>query len=148
MNSNFVDDLRSLKFVRQFHRNRVLRFLKGRQFRDIEGTTDLQRSKAIIEAINAKKEIDKVFVQKDAQGDLMQDLMKTMKRNNINFSYVPVEKLNRLTPNNHQGAVATIAPISFVALETMVESVIESGKKPLFLILDQLSDATPHLALS
>lgn len=97
--------------------------------------------RAIIEAINAKREIDKVFVQKDAQGDLMQDLMKTMKRNNINFSYVPVEKLNRLTPNNHQGAVATIAPISFVALETMVESVIESGKKPLFLILDQLSDA-------
>jgi 23S rRNA (guanosine2251-2'-O)-methyltransferase len=97
--------------------------------------------RAIIEAINAKKEIDKVFVQKEAQGDLMQDLMKTMKRNNINFSYVPVEKLNRLTPNNHQGAVATIAPISFVALETMVESVIESGKNPLFLILDQLSDA-------
>jgi 23S rRNA (guanosine2251-2'-O)-methyltransferase len=97
--------------------------------------------RAIIEAINAKKEIDKVFVQKDAQGDLMQDLMKTMKRNNINFSYVPVEKLNRLTPNNHQGAVATIAPISFVSLETLVEGVIETGKKPLFLILDQLSDA-------
>jgi 23S rRNA (guanosine2251-2'-O)-methyltransferase len=97
--------------------------------------------RAIIEAINAKKEIDKVFVQKEAQGDLMQDLMKTMKRNNINFSYVPVEKLNRLTPNNHQGAVATIAPISFISLETLVESVIETGKKPLFLILDQLSDA-------
>ncbi|WP_396138312.1 23S rRNA (guanosine(2251)-2'-O)-methyltransferase RlmB [Flavobacterium sp.] len=97
--------------------------------------------RAIIEAINAKKEIDKVFVQKEAQGDLMQDLMKTMKTNNINFSYVPVEKLNRLTPNNHQGAVATIAPISFVTLETLVESVIETGKKPLFLILDQLSDA-------
>jgi 23S rRNA (guanosine2251-2'-O)-methyltransferase len=97
--------------------------------------------RAIIEAINAKKEIDKVFVQKDAQGDLMQDLMKTMKRNNINFSYVPIEKLNRLTQNNHQGAVATIAPISFVALESLVEGVIESGKKPLFLILDQLSDA-------
>ena len=97
--------------------------------------------RAIIEAINAKKEIDKVFVQKEAQGDLMHDLMKTMKRNNINFSYVPVEKLNRLTPNKHQGAVATIAPISFVSLETLVESVIETGKKPLFLILDQLSDA-------
>ncbi|ESU22103.1 putative tRNA:rRNA methyltransferase [Flavobacterium enshiense DK69] len=96
--------------------------------------------RAIIEAINAGKEVDKVFIQKDAQGDLMQDLMKTMKKNNINFSYVPVEKLNRLTSNNHQGAVATIAPISFVSLETMVENVIESGKKPLFLILDQLSD--------
>ena len=97
--------------------------------------------RAIIEAINAGKEVDKVFIQKDAQGDLMQDLMKTMKKNSINFSYVPVEKLNRLTSNNHQGAVATIAPISFVSLESLVEGVIESGKKPLFLILDQLSDA-------
>jgi len=97
--------------------------------------------RSIIEAINAKKEIDKVFVQKEAQGDLMQDLLKTMKRNNINFSYVPVEKLNRLTPNNHQGAVATIAPISFVTIENLVESVLENSTKPLFLILDQLSDA-------
>lgn len=97
--------------------------------------------RAIIEAIHAGKEIDKVFIQKDAQGDLMQELMKTMKKNNINFSYVPVEKLNRLTHNNHQGAVASIAPISFVSLETLVESVMESGKKPFFLILDQLSDA-------
>lgn len=97
--------------------------------------------RAIIEAINAKKEIDKVFIQKDAQGDLMQELMKTMKRNNINFSYVPVEKLNKLTHNNHQGAVATIAPISFHTLENLVESLLEKEKKPLLLILDQLSDA-------
>ena len=97
--------------------------------------------RAIIEAINAGKEIDKVFVQSDAQSELMQELMKAMKKNSINFSYVPVEKLNRLTPNNHQGAVATIAPISFVKLETLVDSVVESGKMPLFLILDQLSDA-------
>lgn len=54
MNTNFVDDVRSLKFVRQFHRNRVLRFLKGRQFRDIEDQTDLQRSKSIILSINEK----------------------------------------------------------------------------------------------
>jgi 23S rRNA (guanosine2251-2'-O)-methyltransferase len=97
--------------------------------------------RAIIEAINAKKEIDKVFIQKEAQGDLMQELMKTMKKNNINFSYVPVEKLNKLTHNNHQGAVATIAPISFHSLENLVESLLEREKKPLLLILDQLSDA-------
>lgn len=97
--------------------------------------------RAIIEAIQAGKEVDKVFLQKDAQGELMKDLMKVMKRNNVNFSYVPVEKLNRLTPNNHQGAVATIAPITFQNLETLVEQVLESGKTPLFLILDQISDA-------
>lgn len=97
--------------------------------------------RAVIEAIQAGKEIDKVFIQKDLQGDLMRDLMKIMKRAGVNFTYVPVEKLNRLTPNNHQGAVATIAPISFHNLETLVEQVTESGKTPLFLILDQLSDA-------
>lgn len=97
--------------------------------------------RAVIEAIQAGKEIDKVFIQKDLQGDLMRDLMKVMKRAGVNFTYVPVEKLNRLTPNNHQGAVATIAPISFHNLETLVEQVTESGKTPLFLILDQLSDA-------
>lgn len=97
--------------------------------------------RAIIEAINAKKEIDKVFIQKDANSDLMNELMKTMKKNNINFSYVPIEKLNKLTHNNHQGAVATIAPISFHTLENLIESLLEKEKKPLLLILDQLSDA-------
>lgn len=97
--------------------------------------------RAIIEAIQAGKEIDKVFIQNEAQGELMQELLKVIKKNNINFSYVPVEKLNRLTTNNHQGAVANIAPIAFVKLETLIDSVIESGKNPLFLILDQLSDA-------
>lgn len=97
--------------------------------------------RAIVEAIQAGKEVDKVFIQKEISGELMKDLMKVMKRANVNFSYVPVEKLNRLTPNNHQGAVATIAPITFVKLETLVDSVVESGKVPLFLILDQLSDA-------
>ncbi|AWI24522.1 23S rRNA (guanosine(2251)-2'-O)-methyltransferase RlmB [Flavobacterium pallidum] len=97
--------------------------------------------RAIIEAITAKKEIDKVFIQKDAAGELMKDLMKVMKRNNINFSYVPVEKLNRLTANNHQGAVASISPVSFYDLESLTEKVVATGKMPLLLILDQISDA-------
>ncbi len=101
--------------------------------------------RAIVEAIQSGKEVDKVFIQKEISGELMKDLMKVMKRGNINFSYVPVEKLNRLTPNNHQGAVASISPIGFMDLETLVESTISrsvgTGKKPLFLILDQISDA-------
>ncbi len=97
--------------------------------------------RAIIEAISAGKEVDKVFIQKEISGELMKDLMKVMKRNSINFSYVPVEKLNRLTPSNHQGAVASISPIGFMDLEQLIEATLESNKKPLFLILDQLSDA-------
>jgi 23S rRNA (guanosine2251-2'-O)-methyltransferase len=94
--------------------------------------------RAIIEAIVAGKEVDKVFIQKDAQSDLMQELMKTMKKNNINFVYVPVEKLNRLTSKNHQGAVASISPVSFHDLETLVTAVLEKEKTPLFLMLEIL----------
>lgn len=97
--------------------------------------------RAIIEAIEAGKDIDKVFLQKDAQGELMNELIKSLKKNNINFSYVPIEKLNRLTKKNHQGAIGTIAPITFISLEELVETTLEKKDKPLFVVLDQLSDA-------
>ena len=51
---NFVEDARALKFVRQFHRKRILRFLKNQQFREVENTTDLQRSKDILGELNER----------------------------------------------------------------------------------------------
>jgi 23S rRNA (guanosine2251-2'-O)-methyltransferase len=96
--------------------------------------------RAIIEAINANETIDKVFLQKGLSGELFQELESLLNRHAINKSYVPIEKLNRLTSKNHQGAVAQISPIEFHDLETLVMSVMESGKVPLFLLLDQLSD--------
>ena len=53
---------------------------------------------------------------------------------------MPVEKLNRLTPGNHQGAVAYLSPIEFQDLETTIMQVIESGRKPLILALDRITD--------
>ena len=97
--------------------------------------------RAVIEAIQSGKEIDKVFIQKEATGELMRELMKTLKQNDVNHAYVPAEKLMRMTPGNHQGVVATIAPVAFRNFEELVNEVIESGKTPLFLILDQISDA-------
>ncbi len=96
--------------------------------------------RAIIEAINAGETIDKVFLQKGLKGELFSELETMLRKNSINSSYVPIEKLNRLTKKNHQGAVAQISPIEFHDIETLVLSVIESGKTPLFLLLDQLSD--------
>lgn len=96
--------------------------------------------RAVMEAINAGKSIDKVFVQKGLRGDLIQELEQLLRKESISTSYVPVEKLNRLTKKNHQGVVAQIAPVSFYNLDDLVLNVVESGKVPLFLILDQISD--------
>lgn len=96
--------------------------------------------RAIIEAINANETIDKVFLQKGLDGDLFNELESLLNKKSVNKSYVPVEKLNRLTKGNHQGAVAQISPIEFHDMETLIETVVQSGKTPLFLLLDQISD--------
>ena len=106
----------------------------------MEKPTQIYGLRAVIEAINAGEAIDKVFIQKGLKGDLSRELEGIIRKKGINASYVPPEKLNRLTKSNHQGAIANISPISFYTLETLVEQVIENKKNPLFLLLDQLSD--------
>lgn len=103
--------------------------------------THIYGIRAIMEAIHANSTIDKVFIQKSTQGELMSGLIKLLKQKNIPFSYVPVEKLNKLYRGNHQGAIATISPVTFLELEALVEQVFAGSETPLFLILDQLSDA-------
>lgn len=106
----------------------------------MENTGQIYGIRAVMEAIKANEPIDKVFIQKGLKGDLSKEMETLIRKNGINTSYVPVEKLNRLTKNNHQGVVANISPISFPTLETLVEQVLEQDKAPLFLLLDQLSD--------
>ena len=109
-------------------------------FTPMENQTQIFGIRAIIEAINAGETIDKVFLQKGERGELFSELESLLNKKSINRSYVPVEKLNRLTKKNHQGAVAQISPIEFHDIENLVMNVMESGKTPLFLLLDQLSD--------
>ncbi|MEZ4795779.1 MAG: 23S rRNA (guanosine(2251)-2'-O)-methyltransferase RlmB [Flavobacteriaceae bacterium] len=106
----------------------------------MENNSKIFGIRAVIEAINSGKTIDKVFLQKGLRGELFQELENLVRAEEINVSYVPVEKLNRLSNKNHQGVVALISPIEFYDLDNLVLNVIESGKTPLFLLLDQLSD--------
>lgn len=106
----------------------------------MEKETTIFGIRAVIEAIKSGENIDKIFLQKGLRGELFSELEQLLKKERINSSYVPVEKLNRLSKKNHQGVVAQIAPITFHDIEDLVLNVIESGKTPLFLLLDQISD--------
>ena len=94
----------------------------------------------VIEAIEAGKTIDKIFIQKGLSGVLFNELNTLISQQKLPCSYVPVEKRQRLTRGNHQGVVALLSPVEFVPLEELILSTIESGKVPLLLILDHLSD--------
>lgn len=106
----------------------------------MEKETTIFGIRAIIEAINSGKSIDKVFIQKGLHGELFQELEQLLRKEGISTSYVPIEKLNRLSKKNHQGVIAQIAPIEFWSIEELISSTFESGKTPVFLLLDQLSD--------
>jgi 23S rRNA (guanosine2251-2'-O)-methyltransferase len=107
----------------------------------MKGKSQIFGIHAITEAINSGKTIDKVFIQKSFSGSGLKELEKLLREKAINISYAPVQKLNRLTSKNHQGAIALISPIEFHNLETIVQEVFEQGKNPLFIILDEISDA-------
>ncbi|MCJ7466886.1 MAG: 23S rRNA (guanosine(2251)-2'-O)-methyltransferase RlmB, partial [Maribacter sp.] len=90
----------------------------------MQNTSQIYGIRAVLEAIKAKETVDKVFIQKGLKGELSKELESALRKNGIPVSYVPIEKLNRLTPQNHQGVVATISPISFYELEALVEKVL------------------------
>jgi 23S rRNA (guanosine2251-2'-O)-methyltransferase len=105
----------------------------------MEKNTEIYGIRAVIEAINSSKDIDKVFIQTGLKGKLIGQLESLIRKNKINYSYVPTQKLDRLSKKNHQGVIARVAPIKFYTIEKFSE-VIEKSKNPFILILDQIND--------
>lgn len=97
--------------------------------------------RAVSEAIAAGKEIDRLFVQEGLQNNLFNDLRRLCREHDVHFSMVPVYKLNKLAPGkNHQGVVGFLSTITYHEIETLLPAVFESGKTPLVLILDRITD--------
>lgn len=105
----------------------------------MEKNTEIYGIRAVIEAINSSKDIDKVFIQTGLKGKLIGQLESLIRKNKINFSYVPTQKLDRLSKKNHQGVIARIAPIKFYTIDSFSE-VLEKSNNPFVLILDQIND--------
>lgn len=108
----------------------------------MEENTTIFGIRTVIEAIQSEKNIDKIYIQKGLSGPLLQELQSLVNKQEYNLSYVPVEKLNKLVQGNHQGVVAKISPVKFRELEEVVQETLEKkGTTPLFLLLDQITDA-------
>lgn len=96
--------------------------------------------RAIIETIQAGKEIDRLFIQKGLSNDLLKELLKVARDYKIPFANVPIEKLNRITRKNHQGAIAFVSAINYASLDNIVSETYQNGKEPLILMLDRVTD--------
>ncbi len=97
-------------------------------------------TRAVIEAINTGKTIERVFIKTGLNNELYQQLISLIKENEIAFQFVPIEKINRITRKNHQGVLAFISPVEYSNIEMLLPMLFETGKEPLILVLDQITD--------
>ena len=97
-------------------------------------------TRAVIEAIQAGKEVDKILMRRDLQGDLSRELFTIVRETNIPLQRVPQEKLDRLTRKNHQGVIAFISAVTYQKLEDIVPFLYEEGKNPFIVLLDGVTD--------
>ena len=106
----------------------------------MEKGLDIYGIRAVIEAIKSgEKTIDKIFIQIGLTGGLINELEALIRKNKLKSSYVPTQKLDKLSKKNHQGVIARISPIEFYELQEIMDK-IEDKKDALILILDQIND--------
>ena len=96
--------------------------------------------RAIIEAIDAGKTLDKILLRRDMTSTIGKELLKKLMGTTTPVQKVPVEKLNQYTDKNHQGAIAFLSPIDFCNLESIIPTLFEDGKTPLLMVLDGVTD--------
>ena len=96
--------------------------------------------RAVTEAIEAGKEIDKIFIKKDLNGSLATELLALAKENKVPVQRVPLERINRITRKNHQGVLAMLSAVTYHRLEHLVPMLYEEGMLPFIVVLDGITD--------
>ena len=104
--------------------------------------------RAVAEAIEAGKEIDKIFIKKDLNGSLATELLALAKENKVPVQRVPLERINRITRKNHQGVLAMLSAVTYHRLEHLVPMLYEEGMLPFIVVLDRITDVSKFGAIA
>ena len=90
--------------------------------------------RAVMEAIQQGKEIDKVMLKQGTRGELFQSLFALIRENNIPFQYVPDEVFKPVADRNHQGVLAEVSPVAYQDLNEVLDAVEARGEVPFILL--------------
>ena len=96
--------------------------------------------KAVIEAMQTGKQLERIYLQSTVHGEVIDTIKKLAEQYQVPINKVPVEKLNNFNVSNHEGCVAMIAKVQYQNLQDIISFVVEKGEVPLFLILDGITD--------
>ncbi len=96
--------------------------------------------RAVIEAIESGKQVDKVLMKKDLGGELARELLSVTREYNVPVQRVPVERINKVTRKNHQGVLAFMAAVDYYHVDDIVPALYDEGINPLVVVLDGVTD--------
>ena len=94
----------------------------------------------VIEAVRAGKQIDRLLIKQGLQGPLYHELMAEVKKHEIVYQIVPLERIELVTRKNHQGVLAWISIIEYQHIANLLPMIFEKGEDPLIIVLDGVSD--------
>lgn len=94
----------------------------------------------VTEALLSGKKIEKILFKQGLEGDRFRQLMELAQERQIPVQFVPGERIDRYGKGRAQGVVAFLAQIDFVDLETMVSQALAKSDRPIFVLLDGVSD--------
>src|SRR5690349_6333054 len=97
-------------------------------------------TRAVIEAIVAGKNIEKVMIQSGLSNDLIKELINIAKAKQVAYTFVPPEKLKRMSSKNHQGVICLLAAVGFASLDNIIDKAFSEGREPFILLLDRITD--------
>lgn len=97
-------------------------------------------TRAVQEALNSGREIERILLQKGEHNDLFKEVVAEARRQHIPISTVPIEKLNRVTRKNHQGIIAFLSSVVYASLDNIIDECYQRGQEPLLILMDRITD--------
>lgn len=119
---------------------RVAQIEIDKEIKHMERSEYIFGIRAVMEAIEAGKDIDKILIKKDLQGELVTELIQLARANSVVMRRVPLQVIERITRKNHQGVVATLSAVTYHSLENLVPQLYEEGRLPFVVVLDGVTD--------
>jgi len=109
-------------------------------FKAATKTTYIIGRQPVLEAMNAGKQLDRIYIQKNIGGEIIFDIRKAAQALQIPINVVPPEKLNSISRANHQGVIAVAGLVKYMDLQQVIDHIHDQGETPLFIMLDGITD--------
>ena len=117
--------------------------LKPRPEPQAEADGVIEGRNAVVEALRAGVNIDKIYIMKGETDATLGHIASTARAKGIVVADADKRKLDNMSrTHSHQGVIAVAAVREYVSVDDILNTAREKGEAPLIVVCDELSD--PH----